>query len=56
MNAKKLQSVVKIEVKAEVEESPLKFLSAFQKSKSAALSKEWKAFNYGLFGQIINKI
>lgn len=56
MNAKKLQSVVKIETTAVAKETPLKFLSPFQKQKSASLSKEWKAFNYGLFGQIINKI
>lgn len=56
MNAKKLQSVVKTESKAVVKDSPLKFLSPFQKRKSASLSKEWKAFNYGLFGEIINKI
>lgn len=56
MNAKKFNPAGKLETKEAVSDSPLKFLSPFQKQKTAALSKEWKAFTYGLFGEIINKI
>ncbi len=56
MNAKKFQPALKLESKSDAMESPLKFLSPFQKAKSNAIAKEWKAFNNGLFGDIINKI
>lgn len=56
MNAKKLQSARNIESKLAPTDSPLKFLSPFQRQKSKALAKEWRAFNHGLFGDIINKI
>lgn len=56
MNAKKFQPARRIESNVAPTDSPLKFLSPFQREKSKALAKEWKAFNYGLFGDIINKI
>jgi len=55
MNAKKYQPILRNSVKTEgLMDSPLKFLSPFQKQKSAALAKDWRSFTHGLFGDILN--
>lgn len=57
MNAKKLSpsSNGNITTVSAVE-SPLKYLSASQKRRTRVISKDWKLFTHGLFGEILNKI
>ncbi len=57
MNAKKLtpdSSITALAVNQAA--SPLKYLSASQRAKSNSISKDWKLFTHGLFGEILNKI
>tara|TARA_B100000508_G_C11367416_1_gene231982 strand:+ start:572 stop:739 length:168 start_codon:yes stop_codon:yes gene_type:complete len=37
-------------------DSPLRFLSPAQKQKAKTLSKDWKSFTYGIYGDILDKL
>lgn len=57
MNAKKLTSDSAFKAVPEsVPASPLKYLSSSQRAKTYGISKDWKLFTHGLFGEILNKI